>query len=496
MPELSLHLYNSLSRKLESFEPLNPPFVGLYVCGPTVYGDAHLGHARPAITFDVLHRYLKHKGYQVRFVRNITDVGHLENDADEGEDKIAKQARVAQLEPMEIAQYYADRYRMDMHRLNCLRPSIEPLATGHIIEQIEVVKEIIEAGFAYEVNGSVYFDVPAYSQRHSYGELSGRNPDDLLAQTRSLAGQEEKRNPLDFALWKKATPQHIMRWPSPWGDGFPGWHIECTAMSTRYLGDQFDIHGGGMDLLFPHHECEIAQSKASKQTGPARYWMHNNMVTVEGQKMGKSLGNFITLEQFFSGEHELLSRGYSPMTIRFFMLQAHYRSTLDFSDEALAAAEKGFDRLVKALDRLEALEASATSDFDVAAWEQEGYRHMDDDLNTPKLLAQLFEGVRQIHRLEEGQAHLVAADLECFRSSFRTFYYELLGLDDGSDAASQREEDALEGAMDLLLELRQQARKNRDFQTADYIRDQLHARGIEIRDGKQGTQWQLENKTP
>ena len=492
MPERSLRLHNSLSRRLETFVPLNPPSVGLYVCGPTVYGDAHLGHARPAITFDVLHRYLRHLDYKVRFVRNITDVGHLENDADEGEDKIARQARVAQLEPMEIAQYYADRFRMDMHRLNCLRPSIEPLATGHIIEQIEVVKEIIEAGYAYEANGSVYFDVMAYSKEFPYGELSGRNPDDLLAQTRSLAGGQEKRNPLDFALWKKATPAHIMRWPSPWGDGFPGWHIECTAMSTRYLGDQFDIHGGGMDLLFPHHECEIAQSKASKNTSPATYWMHNNMVTIEGQKMGKSLGNFITLEQFFSGEHKLLSRGYSPMTIRFFMLQAHYRSTLDFSDEALGAAQRGFERMVKALERLPALEASNRSDFDVAQWEGEGYRQMDDDLNTPKLLAQLFEGVRQIHRLEEGQAQLTSEDLERFQVSFRTFFHDILGLDDGHSGSNHKEEKALEGAMDILLELRQQARKERDFKMADHIRDQLRHYGVEVKDGKQGSSWLLE----
>jgi cysteinyl-tRNA synthetase len=489
----SLTLHNSLSRKAEAFAPLNPPFVGLYVCGPTVYGDAHLGHARPAVTFDVLFRYLKHLGYQVRYVRNITDVGHLENDADEGEDKIAKKARVAQLEPMEIAQYYADRYRMDMHRLNTLRPSIEPLATGHIIEQIETVRQIMEAGFAYQSNGSVYFDVPAYSRYANYGELSGRNIEDLKAQTRELAGQSEKRNPLDFALWKKASPQHIMRWSSPWGEGFPGWHIECTAMSTKYLGDRFDIHGGGMDLLFPHHECEIAQSKAARKQGPARYWLHNNMVTVEGQKMGKSLGNFITLEQLFSGEHPLLSRGYSPMTIRFFMLQAHYRSTVDFSDEALSAADKGLERLQQATRLLPTLEPSDYTDVAVSEWIEEGYHHMNDDLNTPKLMAQLFEGVRTIHRLRDGQAHMSEKDLPRFQEAFRAFCEDILGIsslqEDASHTSSEHE--AMKGAMELLLELRQQARQRKDFATADYIRDKLRERGIEIKDTRHSSTWEL-----
>ena len=381
------YIYNTLTRKKEEFKPLNPPYVGMYVCGPTVYGDAHLGHARPAITFDVLFRYLRHLGYKVRYVRNITDVGHLENDADEGEDKVAKKARLESLEPMEVVQYYLNRYHKAMEALNVLPPSIEPHASGHIIEQIEYIKKIIEAGYAYVSNGSVYFDVVKYNKDHHYGKLSGRNIDDLLNTTRELDGQSEKHNSFDFALWKKASPEHIMRWPSPWSDGFPGWHLECSTMSTKYLGEEFDIHGGGMDLLFPHHECEIAQSVAAQGHETVHYWMHNNMITINGQKMGKSLGNFITLDEFFSGNHKLLQQPYSPMTIRFFILQAHYRSTADFSNEALQASEKALQRMLEGWDNLSKIEPAEVSTVDVKTIRERCYEAMNDDLSTPIVLS-------------------------------------------------------------------------------------------------------------
>ena len=397
------YIYNTLTRKKEEFKPLNPPYVGMYVCGPTVYGDAHLGHARPAITFDVLFRYLRHLGYKVRYVRNITDVGHLENDADEGEDKVAKKARLESLEPMEVVQYYLNRYHKAMEALNVLPPSIEPHASGHIIEQIEYIKKIIEAGYAYVSNGSVYFDVVKYNKDHHYGKLSGRNIDDLLNTTRELDGQSEKHNSFDFALWKKASPEHIMRWPSPWSDGFPGWHLECSTMSAKYLGEEFDIHGGGMDLLFPHHECEIAQSVAAQGHETVHYWMHNNMITINGQKMGKSLGNFITLDEFFSGNHKLLQQPYSPMTIRFFILQAHYRSTVDFSNEALQASEKALQRMLEGWDNLSKIEPAEVSTVDVKAIRERCYEAMNDDLSTPIVVSHLFEAVKIINTVLAGE---------------------------------------------------------------------------------------------
>ena len=402
------YIYNTLTRKKEEFKPLNPPYVGMYVCGPTVYGDAHLGHARPAITFDVLFRYLRHLGYKVRYVRNITDVGHLENDADEGEDKVAKKARLESLEPMEVVQYYLNRYHKAMEALNVLPPSIEPHASGHIIEQIEYIKKIIEAGYAYVSNGSVYFDVVKYNKDHHYGKLSGRNIDDLLNTTRELDGQSEKHNSFDFALWKKASPEHIMRWPSPWSDGFPGWHLECSTMSTKYLGEEFDIHGGGMDLLFPHHECEIAQSVAAQGHETVHYWMHNNMITINGQKMGKSLGNFITLDEFFSGNHKLLQQPYSPMTIRFFILQAHYRSTVDFSNEALQASEKALQRMLEGWDNLSKIEPAEVSTVDVKTIRERCYEAMNDDLSTPIVISHLFEAVKIINTVLAGGATLSA----------------------------------------------------------------------------------------
>ncbi len=484
-------IYNTLTRKKEVFEPLNPPHVGLYVCGPTVYGDPHLGHARPAITFDLLFRYLKHLGYKVRYVRNITDVGHLENDADEGEDKIAKKARLEQLEPMEVVQYYTDRYHSAMKLLNVLPPSIEPRASGHIIEQIELVKKIIDNGFAYERNGSIYFDVVKYNKKHNYGILSGRNIDDLMANTRQLDGQDEKQNPFDFALWKKASPQHIMRWPSPWSEGFPGWHLECSAMSTRYLGEPFDIHGGGMDLLFPHHECEIAQSVAANCKQAVRYWMHNNMITINGQKMGKSLGNFITLEELFTGTHRLLEQAYSPMTIRFFMLQAQYRSTLDFSNEALQAADKGLARLMAANRQLDRIKPSATSSVRVDLLKEKVYEALNDDLNSPVAIAVLFDWVRQINLLAEGKETINESDLHELKSFFRTVIFDILGLVDEHTSGSKHAELTAK-LVEMLLNMRMEAKQRKDFATSDRIRDELAKLGVIVRDRKDGFDWELE----
>ncbi|MGB4328259.1 MAG: cysteine--tRNA ligase [Tenuifilum sp.] len=484
-------IYNTLTRKKEVFEPLNPPHVGLYVCGPTVYGDPHLGHARPAITFDLLFRYLKHLGYKVRYVRNITDVGHLENDADEGEDKIAKKARLEQLEPMEVVQYYTDRYHSAMKLLNVLPPSIEPRASGHIIEQIELVKKIIDNGFAYERNGSIYFDVVKYNKKHNYGILSGRNIDDLMANTRQLDGQDEKQNPFDFALWKKASPQHIMRWPSPWSDGFPGWHLECSAMSTKYLGEPFDIHGGGMDLLFPHHECEIAQSVAANGKQAVRYWMHNNMITINGQKMGKSLGNFITLEELFKGTHRLLEQAYSPMTIRFFMLQAQYRSTLDFSNEALQAADKGLARLMAANRQLDRIKPSATSSVRVDLLKEKVYEALNDDLNSPVAIAVLFDWVRQINLLAEGKETINDSDLHELKSFFRTVIFDILGLVDEHTSGSKHAELTAK-LVEMLLSMRMEAKQRKDFATSDRIRDELAKLGVIVRDRKDGFDWELE----
>ncbi len=484
----NLTLYNSLTRKKERFEPLAPPFVGMYVCGPTVYGDAHLGHARPAITFDLLFRYLRNNGYKVRYVRNITDVGHLEHDADQGEDKIAKKARLEQLEPMEVAQNYTNRYHDAMKELNVLPPSIEPRASGHIMEQIDLVEKILGRGYAYQSNGSVYFDVEKYNEDHRYGKLSGRNVEELLANSRSLDGQDDKKNACDFALWKKASPEHIMRWQAPWSVGFPGWHLECSAMSTKYLGEKFDIHGGGMDLLFPHHECEIAQNTASTGTESARYWVHNNMITINGQKMGKSLGNFITLGELFSGSHPLLERKYSPMTIRFFILQAHYRSTLDFSNDALAAAEKGYERLMKAVRTLDKIPVSDRSTVSPEEFDARWRAAMDDDLNSPVAIAVLFDWVRIINQLHEGQQKITGEDLDKLRRSVRELVFDILGLTDENAGADA---DLTDGLVKMILEVRTDAKNRKDWAASDRIRDQLMKMGIVVKDRKDGSDWEF-----
>jgi len=487
--EHKLSIYNTLSRKKELFVPIHETMVGMYVCGPTVYGDAHLGHARPAITFDLLFRYLQHLGYKVRYVRNITDVGHLENDADSGEDKIAKKARLDQVEPMEVVQYYLNRYHKNMEALNVLPPSIEPHASGHIIEQIEFIKKIQEAGYAYESGGSVYFDVEKYNIKYNYGKLSGRNIDELLETTRDLDGQDEKRRSVDFALWKKASPEHIMHWPSPWSEGFPGWHLECSAMGTKYLGEEFDIHGGGMDLVFPHHECEIAQSTAALGKETVKYWMHNNMITINGQKMGKSLGNFITLDQFFTGNHNSLEKAYSPMTIRFFILQAQYRSTVDFSNEALQAAEKGLQRLLEGYARLQKIVPSATSTVDVKGLRDRCEGAMLDDLNSPIAIAHLFEAVTAINTISSGNATINEADLIELKDTFKIFVEDILGLQ--TEIEAQGGSDAYKAAIDLLLQLRQEAKANKDWATSDKIRNQLTTFGFEIKDGKDAVEWSL-----
>ena len=487
-----LFIYNTLSRKKELFQPQHPSMVGMYVCGPTVYGDPHLGHARPAITFDILFRYLQYLGYKVRYVRNITDVGHLVNDADEGEDKVAKKAKLENLEPMEVVQFYLNRYHKAMEELNVLPPSIEPHASGHIIEQIQLVKDILDKGYAYESQGSVYFDVEKYNKEYNYGVLSGRNIEDMLSTTRELDGQEEKRNSVDFALWKKANPEHIMRWPSPWSDGFPGWHLECTAMSRKYLGEVFDIHGGGMDLIFPHHECEIAQSVASEGHEAVKYWMHNNMITVNGQKMGKSLGNFINLEEFFKGSHHLLTQAYAPMTIRFFILQAHYRSTVDFSNEALQASEKGLERLMEAYRNIERLEVSPAgiSDDSIQKLRSNCIEAMNDDLNTPMVIAALFEATRIINSALAGKQALSVADKDELKALFDLFMFDLLGLKDEMKD-NNAGFDSFSKAVDMLLQMRLQAKQNKDWATSDKIRDELTALGFEIKDTKDGFEWKL-----
>ncbi|MDD2631272.1 cysteine--tRNA ligase [Candidatus Falkowbacteria bacterium] len=483
-----LTLYNTLTRKKEKFEPIHPPHVGLYVCGPTVYGDAHLGHARPAITFDLVFRYLQHIGYKVRYVRNITDVGHLENDADEGEDKVGKKARLEQLEPMEIVQFYTNRYHKNMEQLNVLPPSIEPHASGHIIEQIDMINKIFETGYAYENQGSVYFDVKKYDRDHNYGKLSGRSIDEALENTRALAGQDEKKNQVDFALWKKATPQHIMHWPSPWSEGFPGWHLECTAMGCKYLGQTFDIHGGGMDLVFPHHESEIAQAVAAFGNDHVRYWMHNNMITIDGQKMGKSLNNFITLDEFFTGTHALLHQAYSPITIRFFILQAHYRSTVDFSNEALLAAQKGLDRLLAAAETLKKLKPSDKNTVDAASLREKCYEAMNDDFNSPIVIAHLFEAVRIINCINDGKESIDAENLESLKATFNTFVFDILGFKSEADAAAA-DDHTTDGLMNLVLDLRQNAKNNKDWAAADKIRDSLKGLNIEVKDTKEGAVW-------
>ena len=489
----SLFIYNTLSRSKELFRPLNEGHVGMYVCGPTVYGDAHLGHARPAITFDLVFRYLKHLGYKVRYVRNITDVGHLEHDADEGEDKIAKKAKLEQLEPMEVAQHYTNRFHEAMAALGCLPPSIEPHATGHIIEQEALVRQILDAGYAYESNGSVYFDVEKYNKDHKYGILSGRNLEDVINASRQLDGVGEKRNQVDFALWKKAQPEHIMRWPSPWGDGFPGWHCECTAMGRKYLGQQFDIHGGGMDLVFPHHECEIAQAVASQGKPMVKYWMHNNMITINGQKMGKSLGNFITLSQFFTGDHEKLDQAYSPMTIRFFILQAHYRSTVDFSNEALQASQKGLERLMEAfaqIERVEPTEGGALTEAYAEELKQKCYEALDDDFNSPIVISHLFDACRTINQLVDRKQTITPSGLAALRQTLNVFVHDILGLRTEAQGGSQREE-AFGAAVDMLLELRAKAKAAKDWATSDAIRDRLAELGFEVKDTKEGATWRL-----
>lgn len=485
-----LVVYNTLSRKKEEFEPLNPPFVGMYVCGPTVYGDAHLGHARAALTFDTVFRFLQFLGYKVRYVRNITDVGHLENDSDAGEDKIAKKARLEQLEPMEVAQYYTKRYLDAMDAMNVLRPSIQPTATGHIMEQIDIVKILLEKGYAYESNGSVYFDVNKYNNdTHKYGILSNRVIDEMIANTRELDGQSEKRNPADFALWKKASPEHIMRWASPWSVGFPGWHLECTAMSRKYLGERFDIHGGGLDLLFPHHESEIAQSVCAFGCEPAKYWLHNNMITIGGQKMGKSLGNFITLNEFFEGKHPKLDKAYSPMTIRFFVLQAHYRSTLDFSNEALSAAEKGMKKLFEAQKNIDALPTSDKSSVDFPALFDKCVDAMCDDFNTPMVIAHLFEITRLINLVADKKETVTEADKQALKENFAIVFNDILGMKNEQADNSMHIVDSL---MQVILSLRKEARANKDWAKSDMIRDELAKAGIVIKDGKDGASWTME----
>jgi len=483
-------IYNTLTREKEVFKSGQPPFVGLYVCGPTVYGEPHLGHVRMGITFDVLYRYLLHLGYKVRYVRNVTDVGHLENEEEgEGEDRITKRAKMEKLEPMEIVQKYKNLFNDTFAKLNMLPPSIEPLASGHIIEQQLMIKKILENGFAYEVNGSVYFDIEAYSKNNNYGKLSGRKIEDLLTNTRELDGQSEKRNPLDFALWKKAAPEHIMRWPSEWSDGFPGWHLECSAMGTKYLGQTFDIHGGGMDLMFPHHECEIAQSMASNGQEHVRYWMHNNMITINGQKMAKSLNNFITLNQMFTGDHERLEKAYTPMTIRFFILQAHYRSTLDFSNEALQASEKGLERLFSGMNTLDELIVSDKSSFDIGKLEKNIYDALNDDLNTPIAISHLFDGVRFINSVKAGNESISGKDKEKLIGLYRSFVIDVMGLK--SEEKSGENQELLSFLINMLLDNRIEAKKRKDFETADKIRNQLTELGVIVKDTKDGYEWEL-----
>jgi len=486
----TLKIYNSLSGEKEVFTPIHEGNVGMYVCGPTVYSNVHLGNVRTFMSFDVIFRYFLHLGYKTRYVRNITDVGHIVDDVDDGEDKIAKKARLEQLEPMEVVQQYTVDFHEILNLFNFLPPSIEPTATGHIIEQIEIVKKIIDNGLAYEVNGSVYFDVVKYNKTNNYGILSGRNIDDMLANTRDLDGQGDKKNAQDFALWKKAEPQHIMRWPSPWSDGFPGWHLECTAMSTKYLGNHFDIHGGGMDLKFPHHECEIAQNQACTGHTPVNYWMHANMLTLNGKKMAKSTGNNILPREILTGENPNLSKAFSPSVARFFVLQAHYRSNLDFTNDAILAAEKGFYRLMEAVDGLTTIKPSSTSTLDIAGWKQNCYDAMNDDFNSPILIAQLFEGVRFINLLKDNSATLTAEDLKNFTKTMNAFVFDVLGLKD--EKAIGNNNDKLEGVIHMLINMRMEARANKDFALSDQIRDQLIALGIQLKDGKEGTTFSVQ----
>ena len=489
--ENTLHIYNSLARKKELFEPINPPFVGLYVCGPTVYSDVHLGNVRSFLTFDVVYRYLTYLGYNVRYVRNITDVGHLLDDSDTGDDKIEKRARLEKIEPMEIVQKYTNGFHNTVNQFNLLPPSIEPTATGHIIEQIEMIERIIKNGFAYEANGSVYFDVKKYSEQHNYGELSGRKLDELLEQTReNLEGGDEKRFFADFAIWKKSSSETIMKWDSPWGIGVPGWHLECSVMSTKYLGQEFDIHGGGMDLKFPHHECEIAQSVGADGTNPVKYWMHGNMLTVNGTKMSKSLGNSFLPEELVSGDHPLLEKGYSPMTVRFFFLQANYKSTVDFSNEALQGAEKGLTKLMNGIETLSKLDASEQSTIDVNNIIENCNKSMDDDFNTPMTIAHLFDGVKIINSINDGKESITKTDLETLQKHYNTFVFNILGLiPENANTSNNGVENEL---MDIIIELRKKSKENKDWSTADLIRDELSKLNISIKDSKDTSTWSYE----
>ena len=487
-----LYIYNSLSSKKEKFIPIEKDHVGMYVCGPTVYSNVHLGNIRTFMSFDMVYRYLLHLGYKVRYVRNITDAGHLENDADEGEDRIAKKAQIEKIEPMEVVQRYTVDFHNTLNRFNFLPPSIEPTATGHIIEQIEIIKQILDKGFAYEINGSVYFDVLKYNQVNNYGILSGRKIEDLIHNTRMLDGQSDKKNPQDFALWKRAEPQHIMRWPSPWGIGFPGWHLECTAMSTKYLGKKFDIHGGGMDLKFPHHECEIAQSEICNDSSPVNTWMHTNMLTLNGQKMAKSTGNFILPNDFFTGDSKHLSKSFSAGCVRFFILQAHYRSVLDFSNEALLASEKGYNKLMESIRILETLSSSSiTSDFNVESWKENCYNAMNDDFNSPVLIAELFSIVKFINQVNDGNSSVSKKDLEIIKNSVNVFVFEILGLQNLNESTNQHKE-KLEETLELLIKMRSDARANKDFELSDKIRNELDEIGIQLKDSKGGTTFKID----
>ena len=485
-------IYNTLTRKKELFTPIHKGMVGLYVCGPTVYGDAHLGHALPGVTYDVVVKLVKHLGYKVRYVRNITDVGHLENDSDAGEDKIAKKARLEELEPMEVVQTYTLRYHEAMRMLNVAPPSIEPKASGHIIEQINLVQRIMDAGFAYVSNGSVYFDVDKYNKEYHYGVLSGRDLENIKTNTRDLDGQSDKRASYDFALWKKASPEHIMHWPSPWSEGFPGWHLECSAMSEKYLGEVFDIHGGGMDLMFPHHECELAQNQASRGKSGVNYWMHNNMITIKGKKMGKSLGNFITLEELFTGSNNVLDQAYSPMTIRFFILQAHYRSTLDFSNDALKAAEKGLKRVVAAANDVTKINYVSGNEAskELLDIKDKVYEALCDDMNTPIALSHIFDAVKIINSAKDGHTKLNQGDKEVLELLFQDILNGVLGIvDETSDDSSQK---VIAGLMEMIIDIRKEAKANKDWATSDKIRDSLKALGVNIKDTKEGCEWSIE----
>ena len=484
----NLRIYNTISREKEKFETITPDFVGMYVCGPTVYSNVHLGNVRTFLSFDIVYRYLLHLGYKVRYVRNITDVGHLENDGDTGEDKISKKARLEQLEPMEIVQTYTNDFHNVLEQFNAIPPSVEPTATGHLIEQIEWIKILIEKGLAYESHGSVYFDVKKYNEEgYNYGELSNRDIDELMANSRELEGQKEKKNPQDFALWKKASPEHIMRWPSPWSDGFPGWHLECSVMSTKYLGEQFDIHGGGMDLKFPHHECEIAQAKGANGVAPVRYWMHTNMLIMNGQKMSKSTGNIINPQELISGKNNIFEKGFDPMVLRFFMLQAHYRSVLDLSNDALVASEKGFNRMMEAYAMIKDLPISEASSVDIQAWVKTCHEKMDDDFNTPMLIAQLFEGAKLIQTIQDGKETINEHDKLILKMRMKEFIEDVLGLKPINSDKNEK----LDAAMQLIIDLRNSARENKDWQTSDKIRDQLSAGGITLKDGKEGTSYSI-----